>query len=426
MPRPVALLNVDRTFFIEGGPLNQLLVDTLVGKGVLDVYLFTDVAITAESIKKHSALMRFLKEMGEPSDLKIHGVMTPNDLAWNEKSGSDPESSARLGAEAIGLIDLLQDRELPPLPKFQVSSDRRKDAVSGAYTFLGDSIFGQAQSSEATGFASPEAMVAAIRERAEARSAIGRLKKAVSVADSRFPGWHAVARGYQPLEQAPGCAFAEAAAAFDERMVARCDVSRVFADYFASSRHLRIKALMLDLLLHRTTWISSITVVDTPENIIENFHPISFDRDHALVPISWVAADMGTKLGPEGYAGPLQESLCKDHVMHICADIDVKILEVKKGLCAFDVAVLTSLKQAILADGDDDIERDLNSIIDLWAAKNAGSKEAYCQVFLTKLKDEYVADSLTRVRPSAPLTFKGFHEGVAGEVVGIAPAGSPQ
>ncbi len=430
MPRPIALLNVDRTLTFKGHPMNKLLVDALVAKEILDVYLFTEISINQENIRIYSAIVRMLEGMAEGMDrhVRVHGILTPSDLAWNEKSGAGPESAARLEAEAMELLGVLQSQEISPLPRFQISSRSDEDATSGAYTFLDNGAFTCAQSSETAGFLSPEAMVVAIRKHADARSPVGRLKQVINAADSPFSGWRAIARGYQPLEQLPGQAFAEAAAAFEagprESMAARCDLSKIFADHFASMRHLTIKALMLDLLLHRTAWISSITVVDTPENIVKDFHPISFERDHALIPIGWVAVDMRVQLSSgEEYLGSLQESLYKDHVMHICAELNVKILTAQKTEQEEDVVVFTSLKQAILADGEDGVERDLGSIVDDWVAANAASAVKHA-LFLEELKKEYATDSLTRVRLSAPLPFQVMHGSTAHSDASITPAGS--
>lgn len=84
MPRPVALLDVDNTLLFGldnagNSILNQNLILSLHRNAVKDVYLFTDMTFMKYLVEERLWLISKLQEYG----LIVHGVVTPNDLAWN-------------------------------------------------------------------------------------------------------------------------------------------------------------------------------------------------------------------------------------------------------------------------------------------------------------------------------------------------------
>lgn len=80
--RPVALLDVDHTSTygdMATGQINFALFDELKARGINDLYLFTDMTINEGNINDREALITVLRNQG----FTVHGVITPNDFAWN-------------------------------------------------------------------------------------------------------------------------------------------------------------------------------------------------------------------------------------------------------------------------------------------------------------------------------------------------------
>lgn len=78
--RTAALLDVDDTLLFGSKELNQSLLDALKKKGILDIFLFTDMNHHRLSIEDRLHLIARLQEQG----LTVHGVITPPDLVWDQ------------------------------------------------------------------------------------------------------------------------------------------------------------------------------------------------------------------------------------------------------------------------------------------------------------------------------------------------------
>jgi hypothetical protein len=79
MDRGVALIDVDHTLLFDER-LNTTLLDSLKGKDISDVFLFTDTTLTKSEMKKHTTLEKMLKESG----FTVHAVLSTLDLVWNK------------------------------------------------------------------------------------------------------------------------------------------------------------------------------------------------------------------------------------------------------------------------------------------------------------------------------------------------------
>jgi hypothetical protein len=75
----VALLDVDHTLlFGNDDDLNEVLLHSLLERGVNRVYLFTDMTFNFHAIEERNRLVKTLEHMG----FAVQGVITPNDLTW--------------------------------------------------------------------------------------------------------------------------------------------------------------------------------------------------------------------------------------------------------------------------------------------------------------------------------------------------------
>ncbi len=81
--RPVALLDVDQTLLV-GNELNERLLINLKLRGILDVYLFTDMLGDYPTVKERMELIAEL----ERRDFRVRGVITPSDVTWNSPKNS--------------------------------------------------------------------------------------------------------------------------------------------------------------------------------------------------------------------------------------------------------------------------------------------------------------------------------------------------
>lgn len=121
--RAVGLVDIDHTlaYSLKGGELipNEKLLDALKSKGIMDLYLFTDMTVSKESIKDRLKLIKILKERG----FIVHGVITPLDYFWDfdqESIKSLDEKFYRsrviMKVEAPRNLDLIE-KILPEFPE---------------------------------------------------------------------------------------------------------------------------------------------------------------------------------------------------------------------------------------------------------------------------------------------------------------------
>ncbi|KTD06495.1 putative esterase with patatin domain protein [Legionella gratiana] len=73
----VAFLDIDDTVQFENG-LNQALLDSLKNNGIRDIYFITDMLIQSSDIEHRLKI----KEQIEQQGFRVHGFITPLDLAW--------------------------------------------------------------------------------------------------------------------------------------------------------------------------------------------------------------------------------------------------------------------------------------------------------------------------------------------------------
>lgn len=81
MAKIIVLLDVDETIWFHSHPnaLNLELVHRLIELGATDVFLFTDMTLDSKIVQHRIAVIQALERLG----LKIHGVITPSDIFWN-------------------------------------------------------------------------------------------------------------------------------------------------------------------------------------------------------------------------------------------------------------------------------------------------------------------------------------------------------
>jgi hypothetical protein len=93
--RTVALLDVDHTLLFEDAAhkpiLNQSLLDSLKAQEIFDIFLFTDMIFSNQSMIERKGLIKKL----QAQDFRVHGVITPGDLVWNRL----PEIEAKFLSE---------------------------------------------------------------------------------------------------------------------------------------------------------------------------------------------------------------------------------------------------------------------------------------------------------------------------------------
>lgn len=82
MSKTVVLLDVDKTiwFHSDTHALNVDLIKRLIQLDAKDVFLFTDMTLHNQVVHERLALIHTLEAFG----LKVHGVVTPSDLLWNQ------------------------------------------------------------------------------------------------------------------------------------------------------------------------------------------------------------------------------------------------------------------------------------------------------------------------------------------------------
>ncbi len=124
---PVALVDIDHTlvYSVKGGKakLNKKLLQALEAKGIKDLYLFTDMMISAASLEDRLNLINKLTKRG----FVVHGVITPLDYFW----GFDQEILKQLD-EAIFRARIIMREEASRnlekieevLPKFPAVFER--------------------------------------------------------------------------------------------------------------------------------------------------------------------------------------------------------------------------------------------------------------------------------------------------------------
>jgi hypothetical protein len=57
MPKPVALLDIDGTLLFHDNSLNEELLESLKKKGINNLYLFTDMRFSDESLTERNKLI---------------------------------------------------------------------------------------------------------------------------------------------------------------------------------------------------------------------------------------------------------------------------------------------------------------------------------------------------------------------------------
>lgn len=83
MPKTIVLLDIDETvWFHSDSSLNIELINYLVQSKTIDVFLFTDMTLQTRFILNRMRVIKTLEQLG----LKIHGVVTPGDIFWNNTS----------------------------------------------------------------------------------------------------------------------------------------------------------------------------------------------------------------------------------------------------------------------------------------------------------------------------------------------------
>ncbi|WED43088.1 hypothetical protein [Legionella cardiaca] len=80
--RNVGLLDVDNTLIFGSEnemTYNNNLLDTFAAAGILDIYLFTSMSISAEKVQERQKLVEHLQSKG----FTVHGVITTSDMCWH-------------------------------------------------------------------------------------------------------------------------------------------------------------------------------------------------------------------------------------------------------------------------------------------------------------------------------------------------------
>lgn len=92
MPKTIVLLDIDETvWFHSDSSLNIELINYLIQAKTIDVFLFTDMTLHSRFILNRMLVIKKLEQLG----LKIHGVVTPSDIFWNNPSISEDAFCAK-------------------------------------------------------------------------------------------------------------------------------------------------------------------------------------------------------------------------------------------------------------------------------------------------------------------------------------------
>ncbi len=246
--RPVALLDVDHTLLI-GNELNTELIEALKANGIKDVYLFTDMTFKQDSLEERNRLIENLSTNG----FIVHGVITPNDLAWDN---IHPEQATQL------------------------------------YTWcMDDDTF----TGELCGEAFEEFVIS---------------KEAV------IPNLANAIQTYQPDKAGLGRGFQEAAQELNEtkylsnKIWVRSKIAKLLADHLAEKyQYVHNKGLLLDLFLHhKPEWAGIIVIADDNEKVIEsieNFVPV--DEGTVIPPVIMIPVPLNERQNQEYYQQIIQD-----------------------------------------------------------------------------------------------------------------------
>lgn len=87
MAKTIVLLDVDEAIWFHSyvdhsAALNVELIRRLIQLGATDVFLFTDMILDSAVVQHRIGVIQALESFG----LKIHGVVTPSDILWNNTS----------------------------------------------------------------------------------------------------------------------------------------------------------------------------------------------------------------------------------------------------------------------------------------------------------------------------------------------------
>ncbi len=319
MPRPIALLDVDHTLLTDnltsaGSILehNTSLTEALKAKGILDVYLLTDMKFSREGVQERVELIQYLRGQG----FAVHGVITPCDIHWT----TIPTEESLIYMDA-GMQNFPgRSREESLLTRTRQYIESRSTELPGMQGLLS---YEPASSRAGAAFEEAKAFYLRTPSRpAEAQES----KESVSLARFNSP----------------------------EHIYKHSDVTKSWCD--ALSGHCgysHSKGLLLDLFLsHKPEWVSSVLVADDREEVIaavSEFKPVSSLRPYLIPALSAlkVTPDFATKrfMTPQKeYEIILEEHLKKDPIVQYRKSIEVQI----KKLCSWSLFLRNS-NQKIMA-----------------------------------------------------------------------------
>lgn len=238
MPKPIALLDVDQTLLFND-PITQLpihnntLLNTLKQKGITDIFLFTDMTFRKLSVQERIDLIKYLEDMS----FKVHGVITPCDLAWNQVSGEDMVTfeealrknkfGGRFGGEEFNQLLVTLTNILPFINSAQTYCPENTQ-LGGAFK--------------------------------DAQNALARMKP-------------------EDDETTP----------IPEQILQRSNLAKIFGDWQAQQKgYCHTKALMLELFVHyMPEWVSHIVIADDHPKVIESIGQYK-EQEKPTLPITTI------------------------------------------------------------------------------------------------------------------------------------------